>query len=293
MYAALNQTGILIYAQDAMPNQTYYCCSCNQRVKLIWTKSSQYFRHISQVNNQKNETQIHKAGKQLIASALDSFDIGRVESEVYLPKIQQRPDILINQKVAIEYQCAKINVTTLEQRVLGYRRLGMANLWILGGGYLSPKLHREHLKFVSFNRNLGFHLLMLDSTQQLLTIFYHIRFVGPFNKIYFQKTVLARADFGRILTFHPPTNALVELEMNPYTLQKLRTKNDPESQRIKMEFYIRYNLTIEDYLQHRRFKSLPPIYRYPAWQMACGQNKELLHQPLLNLVDTKRTSPKK
>src|SRR5699024_9004915 len=52
-----------------------------------------------------------------------------------IPQIRQRPDILlqINQKkVAIEFQCAKVQAEQIKQRKEGYKELGIIPIWILG-----------------------------------------------------------------------------------------------------------------------------------------------------------------
>jgi len=281
MYAALTKEGTLINAQEAKKDQKYYCCQCAKQVKLISTESRVYFRHKNEVDNETNERIIHMKGKGLIISEIAKFCPDRLETEVYLAKIQQRPDVLINRQIAIEYQCAKINIKTFEERVQGYRQQNIHDIWILGGNYLDVRIRREHLKFISYNENLGYYLLMLDSEHRRFTIFHQIKFVGPFNKIIFQEQVFEQRDFDKIFNFHPPVRKLQSLPMNTYLLNQIRRKNDVESQRVKMNFYNKYHLPVEAHLSDKVFKPLNPIYKYPAWQMVCGQAATLLNQPLL------------
>ncbi len=282
MYAALDKNGVLIYAQNAQKNKSYYCCRCSSLVKLVATDSRNYFRHINKTDNSINERQIHVQGKSMLLDLLEKFKLKSLESEVYLSKIQQRPDILINHQTAIEYQCAKINLETFQQRVEGYRRIGMESFWILGGSYLTKKIQREHLKFLNFNCDWGFYLLMLDSIQKRLILFHHIKFLGPFNRIFAEKIIFSKDNFLNLFTFSPKHNPVGSQQINGQMLKKLRQKNDHKSQQFKLEFYLRNQLTVEEYLENRVFYPQKPIYIHPAWQMACGQSKTLLVQPLLN-----------
>lgn len=282
MYAALDKNGSLIYAQNAQKNRAYYCCRCNQIVKLVATDARKYFRHVNKTFNSINERQIHIRGKELLLDLLGQFRLNSLESEVYLSKIQQRPDILIDQKTAIEYQCAKINLDVFQARVEGYRQLGMKNYWILGGRYLANKVQREHLKFLSFNREWGFYVLMLDSVKQELILFHHVKFLGPFSQIFAEKKIFSVNRFVELFSFRPQAYQFEDQIMNAQLLQKLRRKNDPQVQAFKLKFYLRNQLTVEEYLQTKKFPPQKPIYRYPAWQMTCGRPKTLLVQPLLN-----------
>ncbi|MFP3490512.1 competence protein CoiA family protein, partial [Staphylococcus sp. SIMBA_130] len=58
-----------------------------------------------------------------------------MELEVYLPEIQQRPDIFItwnNRRIAIEYQCARISGEIIRKRPHGHRSSGIIPIWIAG-----------------------------------------------------------------------------------------------------------------------------------------------------------------
>lgn len=282
MYAALNQAGTLVNAQAATSGEKYYCCHCAKRVKLVLTDSRKYFRHANKVNNEINERIIHMKGKGVIISEIAKLNPREVAMEVFLPKIQQRPDILIDNKVAIEYQCAKIDTATFTERVEGYRKIKMTNIWILGGGYLDNHVRREHLKFLAYSRSWGHYLLMLDSEHRTLTLFHHIQFVGPFNKIHSQKRMFHAQELSQIFAFQPSVKSLYPQQINTYLLQKIRRQNDRASQRIKLAFYQRRKLTVEEYLDGQIFSPLRPIYKHPAWQMRCGQERTRLEQPLLD-----------
>lgn len=287
MYAALNELGILIYAQNAKEKDKYFCCRCEKPVKLIATKARKYFRHLNKTNNDINERNIHSVGKKIILDLLKNHS--NVEEEFFLPEIQQRPDIfLVDQKIAIEYQCALLKINLLEERILGYRRLGIKSIWILGGDYLDDRVHKKHLKFINFSDKLGYYIIMLDSIKQAFTVFHHIKFIGTFNQIFFQRQIFQDAKLNDILEFEPLDYHLNPVLMNQHFIHRLRQKNDRNSQQVKMDFFQRHQITVEDYLNNRYFVPVAPIYFYPAWQMACGQRKKLLRQPLLEFKTKKK-----
>lgn len=287
MYAALNESGTLIYAQNAKEKGKYFCCRCEKPVKLITTKARKYFRHLNKINNDINEREIHLTGKKIILNLLKEFS--NVKTEFFLPTIQQRPDIfLTEQKIAIEYQCALLKINLLEERVLGYHQLGIKSIWILGGNYLDDQIQKKHLKFLNYSDRLGYYIIMLDSKRQIFTVFHHIKFIGPFNQIFFQRQIFQERHLAEVLDFEPQGYRLNPVLMNQHFIRRLRQKNDHNSQQVKLDFFQRHHITVEDYLDNRYFVPIAPIYFYPAWQMACGQSKRLLRQPLLKFKTRKK-----
>ena len=287
MYAALNESGTLIYAQNAKEKGKYFCCRCEKPVKLITTKARKYFRHLNKINNDINEREIHLTGKKIILNLLKEFS--NVKTEFFLPTIQQRPDIfLTEQKIAIESQCALLKINLLEERVLGYHQLGIKSIWILGGNYLDDQIQKKHLKFLNYSDRLGYYIIMLDSKRQIFTVFHHIKFIGPFNHIFFQRQIFQERHLAEVLDFEPQGYRLNPVLMNQHFVRRLRQKNDHNSQQVKLDFFQRHHITVEDYLDNRYFVPIAPIYFYPAWQMACGQSKRLLRQPLLELKTRKK-----
>lgn len=281
MYAALDKNGKLTYAQQAVENKDYYCCHCDKKVKLILTAARKYFRHTNKNNNGINERIIHIKGKNILMEVLQGCGYQNIESEVYLKQIQQRPDILVDRQLVFEYQCAKLDVQTLSQRVTGYRSMNLQNIWILGGGYVTDRIKREHFKFINFNHNWQYYLVMLDSLHQEFWLFYQIVFAGPFNKIIFKKRRFSTKQFVEMLNFHPQLHTLPPQEMTTKQINKLRSKSDRRSQWIKLNFYQDHQQTVEEFLIGYFFRPLPPIYQYPAWQMLCEGSKRQLNQPLL------------
>lgn len=100
--------GQLVWAQTEAKKaqRTYWCPDCGQKVHLCQgTDHRPYFAHYAQSRCDANETAIHQLGKQQIGRWLNQQGWPSY-SEVYLPTIKQRPDILTkinDQWAAIEF----------------------------------------------------------------------------------------------------------------------------------------------------------------------------------------------
>ncbi|WP_196493878.1 competence protein CoiA [Ornithinibacillus caprae] len=119
-------------------HKRFFCPTCNEEVIIkAGSQVAPHFAHLSKVNcpaNEKGEGAYHEQGKLLLLKWLKDQGY-QVSLEAYLPKINQRPDILlkINGKhIAIEYQCARIPTEVIHKRNTGYRSIGITPLWILG-----------------------------------------------------------------------------------------------------------------------------------------------------------------
>lgn len=124
---ALKNTGVL-----------FYCPVCGKQVIMkVGVKIIAHFAHKSTVDcpsYEGGEGMYHEQGKLLLYQWLKRHDM-KVELEVYLPEIQQRPDIFItwnNRRIAIEYQCARISGEIIRKRTHGYRSSGIIPIWIAG-----------------------------------------------------------------------------------------------------------------------------------------------------------------
>lgn len=281
MYAALNQDKRLTNAVESNFEDKYFCVKCERPVILIKNDNNAFFKHETANHNEENERDIHKKGKELIIDALKILGYQNIESEYYLKTIKQRPDIFINRKTIIEYQCAKINADKLSSRVESYHALKIPNIWILGGEYLSNKIDRAHLKFISYRKPWGFYLIMLDSEHEQINLFYSIKLFGPFNKIRYKQKSFLIEDIQQLLEFKANLNQSISLEINPYQLDKIRKLKGKKADALKLKFYQSNKQTVEDFLKQKKFGSLKPIYQNHQWKLICGEQPEYLRQPFL------------
>lgn len=136
---ALNQKEEMISANRTVHQKDFfYCPSCKGRVFL---KIGQIKRpHFAHYRNQdcysfsEGETQEHLEGKLQLATYLKMRE-ANVQLEAYLPKLQQRPDILFekeNRQIVIEFQCSSISIESIAERTSGYLKENYEVIWILG-----------------------------------------------------------------------------------------------------------------------------------------------------------------
>lgn len=161
-------------------NEQFYCPQCQESVQLkIGQVMIPHFAHKKQSNCQQafseGETTIHLLGKHQLYEMFQKLQF-KVQLEPYLPKLAQRPDILVEreqQQFAIEFQCSTISIPQMETRTIGYLQANIIPIWILK----TPK-HKHPYK---------------DGVQQIK--------LSPFNQqftTYIQK-------HAHIITFDPDT----------------------------------------------------------------------------------------
>lgn len=166
----------LINASSANKQKRYTCPICHEVVIFKnGPKIIMHFAHFAASNcvNSKGETQNHLRGKQqLFHDLIGQYPL--IELEVYLEDIKQRPDLLAD-KLAFEYQCSPITNQRLQERVSGYNSQKIKSIWILGMNYFKQNLHAHSvLRFLRYQKNVGFYLLFLDSVQHCYYLKYRI-----------------------------------------------------------------------------------------------------------------------
>lgn len=137
MLIAQSRAG-LVNAQFAQPGEEYLCPACRHPVQYRRGKVKiAHFAHLPGANCtvSEGETTEHLAGKQQLLEWLSA--LGEVpQLEVYLPAINQRPDLLLKRsRIAVEFQCSPLTEQRLRERNTGYRQLGIRPIWILGRPY--------------------------------------------------------------------------------------------------------------------------------------------------------------
>lgn len=129
----------------------FFCPVCHNKVIIkAGQKIVPHFAH--KVKSQcpsfkRGEGVYHLKGKLLLYKWLKKQHI-TVRLEPYLKKINQIPDLLIKingRYVALEFQCARTSITTIQQRNIGYKRLGIIPIWILGKNLFKRRYRQLHL----------------------------------------------------------------------------------------------------------------------------------------------------
>ena len=187
--------GQLVWAQTEAKKaqRTYWCPDCGQKVHLCQgTDHRPYFAHYAKSRCDANETAIHQLGKQQIGRWLNQQGWPSY-SEVYLPTIKQRPDILTrinDQWAAIEFQCSPLGLTRLIERNQGYERLGIAYRWFLGPTYAHRLQPGKAAQFLQWHH------------QQLILPFWNLKRQQPDyqkRRLFGPKSGKSRQDVWQIL----------------------------------------------------------------------------------------------
>ncbi|MFV0555835.1 MAG: competence protein CoiA [Lactovum sp.] len=157
--------------------QKFTCPACKS--ELILKSGSikiPHFAHRSLKDCQswsENESFQHLSLKKSIYQMLINTE--KVELEKYLEKLEQTPDILINDCIAIEIQCSRLSIKRLFERTRNYQKHGYKVLWLLGKDlWIKNKLSPLQYHFLYFSKNRGFYCWELDLKRQKIRLKYLI-----------------------------------------------------------------------------------------------------------------------
>lgn len=148
----------------------FFCPQCQEKVMIkagkIKIAHFSHYRHSDcQTSFSEPESARHLQGKKDLYLFFKQNSTC-VQLEAFLPKINQRPDLLVQmneKRYAIEFQCSIISPELIQKRTEGYKKLGIIPIWIYGG-----TLHSNHHQF-----------LTLSSFQLSLTKFYSSNLILP------------------------------------------------------------------------------------------------------------------
>lgn len=126
------------FLNDLRTNTTFSCIQCSEQVILkngllktphfAHTRDKSCFQTFSE-----GESEDHLKGKLHLLEFFQKHSLP-VQLEAYLPFLQQRPDLYVQDKpnaIAIEFQCSQIPVSAMEKRTAGYVTKQITPLWIL------------------------------------------------------------------------------------------------------------------------------------------------------------------
>lgn len=162
------------------------CPTCQQPVFIKKGQfKSPHFAHRDKnqcLSFSEGETQEHIYLKKL----LFRWSNEQLELEAYLPKLQQRPDLLSCQ-IVIEVQCSILAQTRMIERTSNYLSHGYQAWWLMGEK-LMPKgtLTALQRSFCSYNKLLGCHFWCIDAREEKIHLYYHV-LEFPKGELFFQK----------------------------------------------------------------------------------------------------------
>ncbi|WP_239256006.1 competence protein CoiA family protein [Listeria ilorinensis] len=163
----------------------YFCQACQEElvIKAGPLKTPHFAHKCSSKCSfaSEGESERHLNGKWLLADWLlrQSHEISL---EHYLKMIARQADILVDQKIAVEFQCATIPISQLIDRTDDYEQVGLQAEWILGQ-QLEMCRGRYHLTafqkaFIRKHDEWGYHLWCFSVSDQCLRLYYHLTYEG-------------------------------------------------------------------------------------------------------------------
>lgn len=174
MLIALEKNGKKISSDQAMKGKSYTCPTCHQEVILKKGKIKiPHFAHktITTCDSySESESAEHLSGKYLLAKNCERFGL-HYELEAYIPKINQRADILVENYLVIEFQCSPLSIERLRERTRAYQLSGYEVFWVLGGTLRYTRTMTELKKhLLYFNDVDSYYHMELDVKQNQLGI---------------------------------------------------------------------------------------------------------------------------
>lgn len=184
---------------------TFICPQCENPVRLkIGQVMIPHFAHIVLTNCltsfSERESPTHLKGKLQLADFFQSKGLD-VIVESYLPNIEQRPDLLVQQnkkRFAIEFQCSVIPTMDIDYRSQGYLKVGITPIWLLRTfdipptpkhGITSLQLSGFRQKFIEQHPVFGSNLITYNPTNEEFTYLSHLlhlkgnRFIGKVRSL--------------------------------------------------------------------------------------------------------------
>lgn len=134
MLYAKDYKGKLMTAHNANKYCDYKCPHCQNTVILKkGSIKTSHFAHAHRNSNfcNKDETYEHYMFKYELAQQLNKLDY-HVAIEPYISQCYQYPDLIINNKFAIEIQFSNITIDNIKKRSNGLANIGFEVIWIIG-----------------------------------------------------------------------------------------------------------------------------------------------------------------
>lgn len=263
---------------QALKKKKWYCPSC-QEVVIIKNGNvmCSHFAHKQKSDCSsfsENESKEHLLGKKLIAENCKKFGIP-YELEAFLPDLKQRPDILVANKYAIEFQCSPLSISRFKERTATYQDNGYQVIWILGEKlHLTSKLTKLQKNFVYLSKEIGFYLWELDVIKKQIRNNYFL--VATSKKLLRKekKWNLSHVNFLQILAFSNQKNEkqFYELETEIELFHQLGQWNHQLNQRMPKEMFLQQYF----YSKRLNLRELPCELMLPSYKSVLFQEKELI-----------------
>lgn len=184
MLVAIDDSGQVINLLRVKPSEltglkdkVLFCSACKSRVYFKNGEiRSPHFAHISLLScayASENESFQHLALKKALFYWFSKTE--HVTLEAFLPELQQIPDLLVNDKLAVEVQCSALSVKRLRARTKGYHTKNYQVLWLTGKElWLGNRLTALKQQLLNFSEHVGFYYWEIDHQKKELRLNYLI-----------------------------------------------------------------------------------------------------------------------
>lgn len=269
MYAALLKDELVLAVTEAakaradlsyLNREFYRCPSCHQRVILILSEQgAAFFKHLRTYQGNAGEQAEHHSAKMMLKAALTAAGFP-AQVEVPLAGGGIRADVLANDRLAFEIQCAPLGQGEFARRHALYKEAGVADIWVVGRRhYLSRKLKQTQLIYFRENPAWASYYLEVDPVKGVFHLKYQVC-QEPLT----QKLVYRRQDFtldakgiAELWHYRPPMGGDLQIDCSQQK-QYLRGQIQQKT---------RFGLKIAQamYLKHVTLDELPAA-AFAAWR---------------------------
>lgn len=168
----------------------FTCPQCGNPLRLkIGKVVTPHFAHIVLsdcfTSFSERESPTHLIGKQQLAEFFTRVGF-QVEVEAFIPKISQRPDLLVQKGrnlFAVEFQCSVIPIDDVYKRNLGYNQVKIPSVWLLrtpaninvnATGVTFIKLSKFEQSFITIDSSSKPTLITYDPTSSQFVYISHL-----------------------------------------------------------------------------------------------------------------------
>ncbi|MEG0732645.1 MAG: competence protein CoiA family protein [Vagococcus sp.] len=268
---------------EGLKKKKWFCPGCEEEVIIKnGTIMCSHFAHKNKCDCHifsENESKEHLNGKKIIAESCRKFGVP-YEIEAFLPELNQRPDVLINKQIAIEFQCSSLKIERFKERTENYQRHGYQVVWLLGKKlHLKNKPSSLQKQFLYLSQNIGFYVWELEVIEKKLRILYFLNNT-PLGEIRQQKEWLLLEESLLNLLSYPQKSrdtSVYEMcsEVNFFKQKGIWNHQLNQKQKNIME--------LQDYFYSKglNLRELPCVYFFPSYQSLILVEKEFILRHLV------------
>lgn len=152
---------------------SYFCPAC--KASLIFKNGLVYTPHFAHRTLNDCHAWSENESAQHLSLKLQLFEwfhqSEKVELEKYLPELEQTPDLLVNDRIAIEIQCSSLSLKRLKERTENYQAYGFKVIWLMGKDlWIKKGMTTLQKNLMGFSENRGFYFWELDEKNQKLRL---------------------------------------------------------------------------------------------------------------------------